>query len=94
MFKIINNTIQEDDYDDVLTLIEAIIQYWDSYLIDARGYDYYNVYDNSYRSPIYEIANSYLQREYVGYRFIDEQLTPISDDYELEVVKQALDNPY
>ena len=82
-------------YDDVLTLIEAIIQYWDSYLIDARGYDYYNAYDNSYRScSIYEIANSYLQREYVGYRFIDEQLTPISDDYELEAVKQALDNPY
>lgn len=60
-----------------------------------RGYDYYNAYDNSYRSrSIYEIANSYLQREYVGYRFIDEQLTPISDDYELEAVKQALNNPY
>lgn len=78
VFKMINNTIQEDDYDDVLTLIEAIIQYWDSYLRDVRGYDYYNAYDNSYRScSIYEIANSYLQREYVGYRFIDEQLTPI-----------------
>lgn len=95
VFKIINNTMQEDDYDDVLTLIEAIIQYWDSYLRDVREYDYYNAYDNRYRScSIYEIANSYLQREYVGYRFIDEQLTPISDDYELEAVKQALDNPY
>ena len=95
VFKIINNTMQEDDYDDVLTLLEAIIQYWDSYLRDVRGYDYYNAYNNSYRScSIYEIANSYLQREYVGYRFIDEQLTPISDDYELEAVKQALDNPY
>ena len=91
VFKIINNTIQEDDYDDVLTLIEAIIQYWDSYLRDVRGYDYYNGYR---LCSIYEIANSYLQREYVGYRFIDEQLIPISDDYELEAVKKALDNPY
>lgn len=95
VFKIINNTIQEDDYDDVLTLIEAIIQYWDSYLRDTRGYKYYDAYNNSYRrGSIYEIANLYLKREYVGYRFIDGQLTPISDEYELEAVKQALNNPY
>ena len=95
VFEMINKTIQEDDYDDVLTLIEAIIQYWDSYLRDVRGYDYYNDYNNSYRSSsIYEIANLYLKREYVGYRFIDEQLTPISDEYELEAVKQVLNNPY
>lgn len=92
VFKMINKTIQEDEYDDVLTLIEAIIQYWNSYLKDVREYQYFN---SSYRSSsIYEIANLYLKREYVGYRFIDEQLTPISDEYELEAVKQALNNPY
>lgn len=95
IFDAINTTIQEDDYDDVLTLIEAIIQYWDLYLRDIRGYDYYNKYDNCYRSKsIYERANLYLKREYVGYRFIDEQLTPISDDYEIEAIEQALNNPY
>ena len=32
VLKIINNTIRNDDYDDVLTLIEAIAKYWDLYL--------------------------------------------------------------
>lgn len=95
IFDAINKTIQEDDYDDVLTLIEAIIQYWDLYLRDIRGYDYYDRYNNTYRSrSIYESANLYLKREYVGYRFINEQLTPISDEYEVDAIEQALNNPY
>ncbi len=95
VFRMINKTIQGDDYDDVLTLIEAIIQYWDLYLRDIRGYDYYDRYNNTYRSrSIYESANLYLKREYVGYRFINEQLTPISDEYEVDAIEQALNNPY
>lgn len=95
VFRMINKTIQEDDYDDVLTLIEAIIQYWDLYLRDIREYDYYDRYNKAYRSrSIYESANLYLKREYVGYRFINEQLTPISDEYEVDAIEQALNNPY
>lgn len=95
VFRMINKTIQEDDYDDVLTLIEAIIQYWDLYLRDIRGYAYYDRYNKAYRSrSIYESANLYLKREYVGYRFINEQLTPISDEYEVDAIEQALNNPY
>ena len=76
-------------------MIEAIIQYWDLYLRDIRGYDYYDRYNNTYRSrSIYESANLYLKREYVGYRFINGQLTPISDEYEVDAIEQALNNPY
>lgn len=32
IFDMINNTIEKSNYDDVLTLIESIIQYWDGYL--------------------------------------------------------------
>lgn len=95
VFGMIYKTIQEDDYDDVLTLIEAIIQYSDSYLRKAQGDNYYNQYNKTYRGrSIYEIVNIHLQQEYVGYRFLDEQITPISDDLEIEEIKQALNNPY
>ncbi len=91
----INHTIQNDDYDDVLTLVEAIIQYWDEYMRRVWGYEYYNSYDNTYNDePIYQIVNECLKREYVGYRFIDGQLTPISDDIEIETINQALGCAY
>lgn len=95
VFKMINKTIQEDDYDDVLTLIEAITQYWDRYLRDREGYQYYDVYDNRYQSEsIYEAVNTILRREFIGYRFVDEQLTPISDELEVGEINKALQNPY
>ena len=63
-FKIIKNTILHDPYDDVLTLIEAIIQYWDSYLKETEGYEYYNEYNSTYvAKSIYAIANEYFERE-------------------------------
>ncbi len=95
VFKIINKTIQEDDYDDVLTLIEAIIQYWDSYLKESMMNAYYDVYNEKYYGrSIYERVNIILQREYIGYRFLGDQLTPISDEFEVEEIKEALDNPH
>ncbi len=95
IFKMIYKTVQEDDYDDVLTLIEAVVQYWDLYLKDIRGFEYFDGYNKCYRKgSIFEVVNVYFQREYIGYRFIDEQLTPISDDYEVETICEALDNPY
>ena len=90
VFQMINKTIQEDDYDDVLTLIEAITQYWGSYIRSGNGYRYYN----HHRKSIYEVVNIILRREFIGYRFVDGQLTPISDEVEVEEINQALRNPY
>ncbi len=91
----INKTIQHGDYDDVLTLVEAIIQYWDQYLKDTIGYLYYDAYAEKYaQTSIYEIANEYFKREYMGYRFVDGIIVPISDTYEVSAVKEALDNKY
>ena len=95
VFKIIYNTIQNDDYDDVLTLIEAIAQYWDLYLKKKMRYEYYNEYDNKYRNgSIYEAINECFKKEYVGYRFIDSIIVPISDSYEIETINGALGNTY
>ena len=91
----INETILNDDYDDVLTLIEALVQYWDSYLKESRGYDYYADYSHKYTShSIFEITNAYFKREYIGYRFVDGIIVPISDSYELKAVQEALSTKY
>ena len=58
----INNSIQNDDYDDVLTLIEAVVQYWDLYLKDTKGYNYYREYDDCYtNASIFEYVNIFLR---------------------------------
>ena len=91
----INGTLKNDDYDDVLTLVEAIIQYWDSYLRNYRGFTYYNMYEKSYTNiSLFEEMNEVLRREYIGYRFIDGLITPISDEFEIEEINQALDEKY
>lgn len=90
---IINGTIINDDYDDVLTLIEAIIRYWDSYLKKARGLSYYSNSDKTYRSDsIFEILNNFFKREYIGYRFIDGIIDCISDEFEISAIIDALSN--
>ena len=95
IFKMINATILNEEYDDVLTLIEAIIQYWDDYLKDTKGYEYYNAYDKTYRKlSIFEIVNMHFKEEYVGYRFVGDIIVPISDSYEVNAIQNALENKY
>ena len=51
------DTIINAEFDEVLTLIEALIQYWDSYLKKSKGYSYYNAYTKEYKEPsLYEIV--------------------------------------
>lgn len=91
----VSNTILNDSYDDVLTLIEALIQYWDDYLKKRIGYEYYNVYSKRYISEsIFESANKCFEKEYVGYRFVDGIIVPISDKHEIETIQEALSTEY
>lgn len=93
IFLIINNTINKDSYDEVLTVIEALVQYWDSYMQKWRP-DYYIEYYGYVDKSLYEEANEVFEKEYIGYRFIDEKITPISDKYEMVAVNEALQNVY
>lgn len=93
IFLIINNTINKDSYDEVLTVIEALVQYWDSYMQKWRP-DYYIEYYGYVDSSLYEETNEVFEKEYIGYRFIDEKITPISDKYEVAAVNEALQNIY
>lgn len=95
IINMINETIMCEAYDDVLTLIEAIIQYWDQYLKDVMGHFYYLEYNKTYvEKSIYEEVNECFEREYVGYRFVDGIIVPISNTYELNAIKEALKSPY
>lgn len=48
---------------------------------------------NCHHHYIQEI-NELFQREFVGYRMIDNQITPISDDVEFEEINQAIENNF
>lgn len=92
IFEIINDTIQNESYDDVLTLIEAIVQYLDDYLIEINGYSYYDKYNHKHVSwSLYQIVNEYFEKEYIGYRFIDRIIVPISDQNEIAAIEETLD---
>ena len=56
--------------------------------------DYYIEYYGYVDSSLYEEANEVFEKEYIGYRFIDEKITPISDKYEVAAVNEALQNIY
>jgi hypothetical protein len=86
----INYTIANDSYDDVLTLIESLAQYWDDYTKENRGYNYYNEYSGYTRLSIFEMFNLIFQREYIGYRFVGDIITPISDENEVESINDAI----
>ena len=89
----LNDTFNNDEYDDVLTVIEALVQYWDTYMKKCRP-DYYIKYHGYVDKSLYEEANEVFEKEYIGYRFIDEKITPISDKYEVAAVNEALQNIY
>lgn len=93
IFSMLNDTINNDEYDDVLTVIEALVQYWDTYMKKCRP-DYYIKYHGYVDKSLYEEANEVFEKEYIGYRFIDEKITPISDKYEVAAVNEALQNIY
>ena len=93
VIKLINETILNEKYDDVLTLIEALIQYWNSKIVSINGY-YSQDYQCTYHARLFEIANEIFEREYVGYRFIDGIIVPISDNYEVETIQVTLNNKY
>lgn len=79
--------ISENGYDEVLTIVEYITNYFLQWQMSQhqKGIHYYDLID--YKAEINEL----FQREYVGYRFIDGEITPISDDIEVAEIEKSLD---
>lgn len=81
MFKIINDTYYSDDFDSVLTLFEYILNKFEEI-------DEYN------EIPIKQCANNLFEREYVGYRYINKVIVPITDNTEIASIEEATTTAY
>ena len=79
--------ISANSYDEVLTVVEYVTNYFLQWQMLQHQKDvlYYDLID--YKAEINEL----FQREYVGYRFIDGEITPISDDIEVTEIEKSLD---
>lgn len=79
--------ISANSYDDVLTIVEYVTNYF----IEWQSWKYPNHwYNNDFIDYKAEI-NELFEREYVGYRFIESEITPISDDIEVAEIEKSLD---
>jgi len=79
--QIIFQTIRENPYDEVFSLLEFIVQEMQKTYPWKKG-----EYEEDY--------NSMLKKEYVGYRFVNEIIVPITDENEIETINQATKSPY
>lgn len=83
----IYSPIKDNSYDDVLTIVEYVTNYFIQWQISQyqKGFIYCDLIDYGVK------INELFQREYVGYRFIDGEITPISDDIEVDEIEKSLD---
>lgn len=86
-FTEIKEVILRATYDDVLTLIEAIVVYWDQW--QYHSYSWEESSCNGIKR-----FNDLFEKEYVGYRFLNNEISPISDGVEMATINEALDNQY
>lgn len=78
VFEMINNTLLYDEYDSVLTLVEFICNKF----CDASHCDYSKDF------------NTIFQQEYVGYRFVNRIIVPITDENEINSIEEAINTQY
>lgn len=85
----LKETVLKDDYDSVLTIIEAFSQYMHNHLLSGTNHDSY-LYKNHEVDTIFQVFNTIFEAEYVGYRFIGNQIAPISNQHEVNAISEAL----
>lgn len=76
-FKHIKEFIMNASYDEILTFIEGIADYWSK---EFQKTDY----------EIYNIFNNFFEKEYIGYRFINKLISPITDEIELNSITESM----
>lgn len=84
---ILLDTIKTDDYDSVLTVIEYVARKVDEIMEHGFTYEY-----NRYTAR--DLYNQVFEREYVGYRLINGEARPITDENEVNAIQEAVDTKY
>ncbi len=72
-------TIRSDSYDAILTVIEFFAQ---------------KIEKNTYNNEVYSVYNRIFEEEYMGYRFVNKLITPITDENEIEAINEATNIEY
>ena len=81
--RFINRTIYEDEYDAVFTVLEFLVQE-----MNKRIRHHYQ------RIDICNDFNRLFEKEYVGYRFIENKIVPITGKEEVIEIKEALSTEF
>lgn len=79
MFDIINSTISEDDYSNVLSVVEYIARRLQEMV--TKQYKQINVFS---------ILNNLFEKEFVGYRFVDGYIVRITSEVEINQIEEAI----
>lgn len=88
-----NRTILEGEYSDVLTVVE----YFCNHLCNEYGMSEDGsgcVFLDPYAVEPFEEFNELFEKEYVGYRFVDGLITPITNDIEIDAINEAIATKY
>lgn len=76
VMEMIYEVIRNNSYDDILSIIEFFAK---------------EVKANFYLNDVFVIYNMFLEKEYVGYRFVNDQITPITDELEISTINEAIE---
>lgn len=85
IMKTMDNTIKNDDYDIIFSLLEYVCREFKN-IISKNNYQE--------RCSIYNIFNKTFEDEYIGYRFIKGDIVPITSKIETEAINEALTTKY
>ncbi len=84
----IKPTIMEQNYADILTLLEFLVEFSSRY---DPNFNVPPVYLTTIKQEISEEINYIFESEFVGYRVVDDIITPISDGVEIQTIQDGLD---
>ncbi len=79
MFEIIDSSIYEEDYANVLSLVEFIAR-----LLHKEATERYKQFN------VYSLLNQVFEGEYIGYRFVNGTITKITNDIEIKAIEEAV----
>lgn len=81
VYEMINEVIEKAPYNEVLDIL------W--YILD---WIYANMYTSQF--DIYSIFNSFFEKEFVGYRFVEKRIIAITDKNEISSIEDACNSKY
>ncbi len=91
VFDTIYLIIKKYSYTDIFTFIEGLINFFE--ILDNKTYNVrYNTY--SYKDEFKNSISELFQSENVNYRIINDKITDIVDEQQINSIEETLNNPY